>query len=386
MLRLTRTLLISAAAALAGAALPAAASAVNLASGDLVVSDKRFPNTGPTDGSGAIFQVKPTTGAQTVISTGGSFVEVNDVHVLGNGQLLVADKGENGQPAPTLNGLVIRVNPVNGAQTIVAQGGLMFNPSAIDVAPDGTIYVADRGPTSMAAADSRVIKINPKTGAQTLVADAGQLQETRGVAVSPRDGTVYVTDLQDDQFIKINPATGVQTPVPLLLPLTTPHHMQFDAVAGRILLADGAGFVFSVNPFSGDSQQVFNGAALAGAEGVARELSGSIVAASRGGDVDRVNNGASVAVSAGNNFKEVTGIDVVERCGKGFATILGTPGKDKIKGTPSADVIAAGGGKDTIQGMKGNDILCGGKGKDTLLGGKGKDQVIGGKGKDVEKP
>ena len=385
----SRAILICTAAVVATACLAAPAAAVKLKSGDLVVSDTRYPSATPLNGQGAIFQVNPGSGAQTVIAQAGNFAEPEDVEVLGNGQLIVADKGENGQPAPTLNGKVIRVNPANGTQVVVAQNGSMFNPTAITVAPNGLIFVADRGPSSVAAtADGRVIRIDPKTGAQTIVADAGQLNEPRGITISPYDGTIYVIDNGDDQFIKIDPVTGAQTVVPLLLPVTTGQHMDFEASRNRILLADASGSVFDINPFSGDTVRLANDVILGGAGGIARELSGGIVVAERGPNrVVRVKPPApTVAVSAGNQFKELSGIDVAEPCGKGYATIIGTPGKDKIKGTPVADVIAAGNGKDTIKGLKGNDIICGGKGKDVLVGGKGKDKLIGGKGRDVETP
>ena len=73
------------------------------------------------------------------------------------------------------------------------------------------------------------------------------------------------------------------------------------------------------------------------------------------------------------------------------ATIVGTPGKDKLTGTKKADVIVALGGADKVSGGGGNDVVCagagddtvqGGPGKDTLRGEQGKDRLVGGAGKD----
>jgi Ca2+-binding RTX toxin-like protein len=60
------------------------------------------------------------------------------------------------------------------------------------------------------------------------------------------------------------------------------------------------------------------------------------------------------------------------------ATIVGTPGADRIKGTDRADVIVGRAGDDVIHGLRGNDVICGGPGADRLLGGRGDDDLDGG--------
>lgn len=62
-------------------------------------------------------------------------------------------------------------------------------------------------------------------------------------------------------------------------------------------------------------------------------------------------------------------------CGGHLATIVGTPGPDKLKGTKGRDIIAGLGGNDKLFGRGGNDILCGNGGDDLLNGGKGKKDV-----------
>jgi subtilisin family serine protease len=59
-------------------------------------------------------------------------------------------------------------------------------------------------------------------------------------------------------------------------------------------------------------------------------------------------------------------------CGGHMATIVGTPGPDKLKGTKGRDIIAGLGGNDKLFGRGGNDILCGNEGDDLLNGGAGK--------------
>ena len=65
------------------------------------------------------------------------------------------------------------------------------------------------------------------------------------------------------------------------------------------------------------------------------------------------------------------------------ATIVGTPGPDRLRGTPKRDVIAALGGNDRVSANGGADLVCGGDGNDTLAGGAGRDRLDGERGRDV---
>jgi len=64
------------------------------------------------------------------------------------------------------------------------------------------------------------------------------------------------------------------------------------------------------------------------------------------------------------------------------ATIVGTPGADRLSGTEHPDVIAGLDGPDVIYGLGGDDVICGGAGQDTIRGGAGKDRLLGGAGAD----
>ena len=63
-------------------------------------------------------------------------------------------------------------------------------------------------------------------------------------------------------------------------------------------------------------------------------------------------------------------------------TIVGTPGKDRIKGTTGNDVICGLGGDDVVNGAAGIDIIDGARGADRLTGAGAKDKLIGLAGKD----
>ncbi|MFN3215736.1 MAG: calcium-binding protein [Acidimicrobiales bacterium] len=70
------------------------------------------------------------------------------------------------------------------------------------------------------------------------------------------------------------------------------------------------------------------------------------------------------------------------QCRGQSATIVGTPGNDRIKGTPGRDVIVTMGGNDRIKGLGGNDIICSGPGRDRIVGGGGNDYIAAGSGND----
>ena len=70
-------------------------------------------------------------------------------------------------------------------------------------------------------------------------------------------------------------------------------------------------------------------------------------------------------------------------CNGKQATIVGTPGADRLTGTSGIDIIHGLGGNDTINGLSGNDVICGGYGNDTILGSGGADVLLGGPGADA---
>ena len=71
------------------------------------------------------------------------------------------------------------------------------------------------------------------------------------------------------------------------------------------------------------------------------------------------------------------------RCAGKPATIVGSPGADRLRGTSKADVIVALGGDDRVRALGRGDVVCGGAGRDRLEGGAGADRLLGGAGRDV---
>jgi uncharacterized repeat protein (TIGR01451 family) len=69
-------------------------------------------------------------------------------------------------------------------------------------------------------------------------------------------------------------------------------------------------------------------------------------------------------------------------CRGEVATIVGTPGANRLRGTKGKDVILARGGDDKVRGLAGRDLICAGGGDDKVRGGGADDKVIGGGGHD----
>lgn len=57
------------------------------------------------------------------------------------------------------------------------------------------------------------------------------------------------------------------------------------------------------------------------------------------------------------------------------ATLVGTPGPDRLRGTAGHDTIDGRAGDDLLEGRGGSDALAGGPGRDTLVGGPGADRI-----------
>jgi hypothetical protein len=144
------------------------------ANGDLLVIDGR------AFGTGAVFHVDPTTGIQTVVSQGGYFVNPYGIALEADGDILVVDPSAfpGSCPAPGCGG-VIRVNPMTGTQTIVSSGGLFIDPAVAAVHPNGDIFVVDGG----GGTGGGVIRVDPTTGGQTWISNHGLFRGPQAIAL-----------------------------------------------------------------------------------------------------------------------------------------------------------------------------------------------------------
>jgi streptogramin lyase len=299
-------------AAVAGLALgPAAgAGAVTLGPGDIVVLDaEAFGFTG------GVIRVDPVSGAQTTVTSGGSFVIPRGLALEADNDILVVDPEAFGGP-----GGVIRIDPVSGAQTTVSSGGSFVNPAAIAVEPDGNIVISDAG--AFGGTPGAVIRVDPLSGAQTTVSSGGSFESLGGVALEA-DGDILLASSGlgsggPSSVIRVDPVSGAQTAVTSGGALVDPRAVALEA-DGDILVADQlAHAVIRVDPVSGAQTTVSSGGSFVSPIALALEADGDIVVADAAafngrGAVFRVDpvSGAQTTVSTDGSIRGPNGIAVV---------------------------------------------------------------------------
>jgi sugar lactone lactonase YvrE len=131
------------------------------ANGDLLVADLL---------SGVI-RVNPADLSQTPVSSGGHFTVLTGIAIAATGELFVTDQRCCGG-----QGGVIRVNPVDGTQTVVSpvatQPNKFVAPTGIAIAATGDLFVSAG---ACCGGNGGVIRVNPVDGTQTVVSPvAGQ--------------------------------------------------------------------------------------------------------------------------------------------------------------------------------------------------------------------
>jgi DNA-binding beta-propeller fold protein YncE len=159
------------------------------ADGDYVVVN--LPSATPS----GLFVIDHDTGVSTQLNTGHNFGDGPTGVAIGkDGHYYVAELGARA---------VIRVDKTSGAETIVSSGGHFISPSSIALAPDGHLLVVDHG-------SDKLIHIDPATGHQHVISSGGHLQAPTDVAVGA-DGKYLVVDMMGDKLISVDGANGAQT-------------------------------------------------------------------------------------------------------------------------------------------------------------------------------
>jgi sugar lactone lactonase YvrE len=163
----------------------------------------------------AVVQVDPVTGQIKTVSAGGNFLYPSGVAIASNGQLFVLNLAVTSQ--------IIRVNPQNGAQRVLTQGGYLKSPQAIAVQGDD-IYVTDVATADGDFGVGRVIHVDAQSGKQSVISTGGYLVGPVGIALDASGrlivGDPYTINPQsadvadggyDGGIIVVDPVSGVQT-------------------------------------------------------------------------------------------------------------------------------------------------------------------------------
>lgn len=139
---------------LIGATLPATLLAIDM--GDIVVTDP---------GTSSVLIVDPTTGAQSVLTSGGFLSTPEAVEVNSQGEIFVVEGDRFG-----VGSKIVQVQAGDGTQSVLSSGGSLFDPNDIAIESDGTLVIADfTGPLGSGG----IIRVDPSTGAQTVIYSGG---------------------------------------------------------------------------------------------------------------------------------------------------------------------------------------------------------------------
>lgn len=204
-------------------------AAAALTPGELIVADAR------AQGGGALFEVDPSTGAETLLSSNQMAINASNqlfnypftLALAPNGDILVANTGNMGGSCSGGCGGVIEVDPSTGAETVLSSNAMAVNassqyfnqPVGIAVAPDGAIYVSDWGDC---AGCGRIIQVDPTTGKETLIssnsmpvnASSEYYAYLQGIAVDAA-GDILAADPMafgsGGGIIEVDPSTGKET-------------------------------------------------------------------------------------------------------------------------------------------------------------------------------
>jgi hypothetical protein len=145
------------------------------------------------------------TGAQTVVSSGGDFLNPAGIAIAANGDIFVANQGF----FPGGVNHIIRVNPATGAQAVVFSSSSIL-PAAIALDAQGDIVAADFF--------GSVVKVDAVTGTPTVVSSGGSLVSPVGIAIVPSPAVLAVAiDIKPGSFPNsINPRNKGVIPVAVL--------------------------------------------------------------------------------------------------------------------------------------------------------------------------
>lgn len=290
------------------------AGALTLNRGDILIADGQ---------ANAIIRVDPATGAQTVISSGGSLLGPIGLALDAAGNILVVNYARD----------VIRVDPVTGVQTVVSSGGFFVIPYDIAIDAAGQILVVD---TDAFGGSGGIIRVDPVTGAQTAVSSGGNFQGPAGITLDAA-GQIFVADADafggSGGIIRVDPVTGAQTVVSSGGDFVGPVRIAVGST-GQLFVSDQSAFrtgttvggIFQVDPVTGAQTVIYNssgGGFPQGLQGIALDGAGQILVAFQGhpdfnvpDGVARIDplTGAVTVISSGGSFVGPVGIAVVPGC------------------------------------------------------------------------
>ena len=230
--------------------------------------DILYADSGDAVNGGFIIKVDPTSGEQTVISSGGNLIQPFDVAVDIEGQILVSDTG--------LCCTLIRIDPGSGKQSVITDNshGTLGLPVGIALARDGDILVANT---------QAILRVNPATGDTQIVSSSGYFGCPLAIALA-ENGDLFVANMAfPAEILRVDPRNGAQTVLSRGSYLKNPQSIVAegaDIYVTDVATSDGnfgVGRVIHVDSRTGAQKVVSEGGCLVGPVGIAVDASGQIV-------------------------------------------------------------------------------------------------------------
>lgn len=260
-------------------------------------------------GAGGLIAVDPQSGEQSVVSSGGHFVEPTGLAMADDGTIFVADLGAFGG-----GGGLIAVESTTGVQRILADPSPVFSrPMGIAVAPNHDVLVAYLD-------QSQIVRVDPGVGSHQLIAGATEFFTPSDLTLDP-EGRIVVAEADIQGFVSAIRRVEADGSVTQLTVNEPPGAIYFGVTFGP------NGSLFAISNGNGPNNQRLARFALPGHQafevsandkmravfGVAAEASGSIIVTDGINGVLRVDtsNGAQSVVASGGHLVRPFGVVVV---------------------------------------------------------------------------
>lgn len=178
--------------------------------------------------SGRVSVVKPGN-LQPQLIAGGDLLD-NPNHVIIDSERRILTAERSSTPG------IVRIDPVNGNETLIASGSLLTRPVALAFnGPNNLVVANSNGPS-----DRKVVGVNLLTGVQTLIANLS-LSSVQDVDVES-SGKIIALDFGifnsgGGKVVRIDPATGISTTISTGGFLYNPSDLVI-APSGNFLLAN----------------------------------------------------------------------------------------------------------------------------------------------------
>jgi len=218
----------------------------------------------------------------TLVLLGSS--SVVDALTLEPGDIIVVDVGADA---------IIKVDPVDGTQSIILMDAPNLNPGDIAIDANGNLIFSDGG----------IFKFDVSTCVVSQISDPNLVWAPDDIAIEG-DGNIIVGDPLQDAIFRLNPNTGNITPIGNVGDFPNPFGLAIDGNGDIIGVSAGFELVFKVDPSDGSQSTVHSGSPLNDPSDVAIDNNGDfIVPDLNGAAIHKVSPGGGATAISSSGIK-----------------------------------------------------------------------------------